>query len=1007
MGCPDENTLVAFASGSLSMADASLVDEHLDTCPTCFALVAELARTAPEEAEPTRLVPIQTEEPAPTPAPPPDKPAAEPPPPSQLGRHTLLHRIGADAVGVIYVAHDRELDRRVALKLIGTSRDPGDADERARIIREARALARLRHPNVVEVHDGGEIDDRLYVSMALVDGEPLDRWLLRPGKSWLDRLAMFLQAGRGLAAAHALGIVHRDFRPANAIVDLEGRVRVTDFGFARATAALQDDAPTVVRATPVDPSSLHSLHHPVTRSGFVLGTPAYMAPEQFEGRGDARIDQYAFCVALYEALYRRRPFEANDPQTLRAQVLAGAVPSIPTTSEVPGWLGAIVVRGLHRDPDRRFPDMPTLLAAIEGGLERRRKRRIGVLVGTGAVAAIVLGTGIAAAVGRDPCPRAEERLRDVWDAPRREAAATAMRGSGLSYADQAWTRTARRLDARALAWAQLHEAACAEARDRDRAEAGDDPRRRCLDRRLVELRAVTQMLGESDVRVVERAHALVDEWPDVQSCGEAIAEDDAEALELQPTVAMARALVLAGRLDEAAPSIDRIVHGARGRALQAEGTRLLGALELARGRPGAAADAVVRAMTAAVASGDPDALAESALMHGRACLELGRIEQGLQSIALGRAALERLGPRPRLEAELLVVEGALQGAAGRYPAARTVLQRALEVADDDLVRAAAFERFGLVALASGDAIVAEQSLARALGLRETELGGQHPEVARTLDALADAAALAGRDADALQLASRALSIRESSLDPKDVRLADALDRVGRSATRVGRREDALAVHRRALALRQQALGEADPAVIRSHIEVGRAQAGLGHPREAQSELRRAVELGTRALGGEHVDVVAARDELARVHQLERAWGPAIVEIEQVLAIRRKTLGERSPQVAVALVRLAELRRGEGRRDLARSTAQQALQWLAPADDPDAFVRAQLLLAELAWHDGDESRARVAAQAAVMGLQPIGAKGQRALADATAWLEAHRPRDGDDPVVVDEPGAPAG
>ncbi len=912
MACPDENTLVAFASGSLSMADASLVDEHLDTCPTCFALVAELARTAPEDAEPTRLVPIQAE---PEPADPsgtqtvvvalkqPPPPPPEPPPPSQIGRHTLLHRIGADAIGVIYIAHDRELDRRVALKLIGTPKNPSDADERARIVREARLLVTLRHPNVVEVYDAGEHEDQLYVATELVEGEPLDRWMLRPRKSWLDRLGMFVQAGHGLAAAHAAGIVHRDFRPANVIVDLEGRVRVTDFGFARPLPTPQEDK-TVIAPPPPDPSSLHSIHQPVARSGILVGTPAYMAPETYEGRGDARVDQYAFCIALYEALYRRRPFDANDPETLRLMVSAGAISPIPTTTEVPSWLGGIVMRGLSRAPDRRFPDMFALLAAIDFGLARRRKRRVAALAGVAALAAVGLVAGVATAFRREPCVAAEERLKGVWDAPRRAAAAEAVRASGLPYADQSWSNASRLLDARALAWAQLHEQVCTDARDRGTAIV-EDPRSACLERRLIELRAMADVLVKADTRAVERAYRVAGEWPAVRTCAEAgeAAARDMPISDVHTAIAHAHVLTLAGRLDDAAPLVDRVRTGATRRSLQGEGALLAGELELARGRTSAAADAFGDAMTAAVAADDARALATAAIEHARTCFALDQIDRGLHSVALGRAAIERLGPQRELEADLFAIDGRLQLAAGRIDEGRTASQRALDLAEDELAKADALDGLALAATAAGDADGAEQALQRALAIRETELGKQHPESARTLAAWSAAATAAGRDAQALDLAARALAIDEL------------------------------------------VLGVEDPRTIATRVIVGRTHEQLGHHRDALAELRRVVEIGTRVLGADHATVVDAREELARVHQAERAWGAALVEIEQVLAIRRRTLGDRDPRVGLALVRLAEIRRGEGRRDLARVAAAQALALLAPASHPDAVHRAQAMLGE--------------------------------------------------------------
>ena len=419
----------------------------------------------------------------------------------------------------------------------------------------------------------------------------------------------------------------------------------------------------------------------------VLGTPAYMAPEMYEGRGDARADQFAFCVALYEALYRRRAFEANDPMTLRTLVLSGAVSPIPTTTEVPGWLGTIVMRGLSREPERRFPDMFALLSAIELGLQRRHKRRIGALAGIAALACVGLVAGIAAAFGREPCVSADDRLRGIWDASRRSSAGESVRATGLPYADASWSSAVRKIDARALAWAQLHAEVCADVRDRGRAEMPADPRAVCLDRRLVEMREVTNLFVDADARAVERASALVDDWPPVQACAQATDTDAADDLEAHGVIARARALLLAGRIEDAAPLVAGVVEHARQRAVQAQAAQLLGRLELGRGQATPALDAFAQAMAAAVAAGDARALASAAKEHARTCLELGRFEQGLQSVALGRAAIERVGARPRLEAELLLVEGALLIGAGRIELGRATLQRALEDASDDGMRA--------------------------------------------------------------------------------------------------------------------------------------------------------------------------------------------------------------------------------------------------------------------------------------------------------------------------------
>jgi tetratricopeptide (TPR) repeat protein len=438
--------------------------------------------------------------------------------------------------------------------------------------------------------------------------------------------------------------------------------------------------------------------------------------------------------------------------------------------------------------------------------------------------------------------------------------------------------------------------------------------------------------------------------------------NDTDPIELRVALAKARALVLAGRTDDAAPLVEAVLVRAR-RPVEAEAAHVLGELELARGRPQQALDALGRAMAAAVAVGDSRVLAAAAIDHARACLELRRFDQGLQSIALGRGALERLGAREELDAELLAIEGALQVAAGVGEAGRATLRRAAEIAADDATRAAALDRLATASVAIGDLDGAEQTLQRAVALREAALGARHPEVALTLDAWSDVAFASGRAAQALDLGVRALAILEEVLGPEDAR------------------------------------------VIATRVDVGRARGVLGHHREALDELRRAVEVGTRALGPSHATVVEGRAELARVHQAERAWGPALVEIEQVLALRRGTLGDRHPLVAGALVRLAEIRRGEGRRDLARTAAEQALAMLGPADDPGAFAGAHLVLVDLAWQGGDATRARALANQGAATLLSIGPRGQRGAAELQGWIEAHRAREPVPPVVVPAPGAP--
>ncbi len=279
-----------------------------------------------------------------------------------IGRYTLAGVLGSGGMGVVYRAFDPRLGRPVALKVVR----PGvNAEEsRPRLLREAQAMAKLAHPNVIAVHDAGVVGDEVFVAMELVDGENLARWLEAP-RSWREVIAMFTQAARGLAAAHAAGLVHRDFKPLNVLVGKDGRVRVLDFGLARPIEAPHE-------AIDVGHSDTAPLS--LTRTGAIVGTPLYMAPEQHAGgTTDARTDQFAFCVALYHALFGVYPFAGASLPELMISVMEGIV-EVPARRRVPGWLTRVVVRGLAVRPDARFASMEALLAELDTG--RRRSGRV-------------------------------------------------------------------------------------------------------------------------------------------------------------------------------------------------------------------------------------------------------------------------------------------------------------------------------------------------------------------------------------------------------------------------------------------------------------------------------------------------------------------------------------------------------------------------------------------------------------------------------------------------------
>ncbi|HTJ47784.1 MAG TPA: protein kinase [Kofleriaceae bacterium] len=338
-----------------------------------------------------------------------------------LGRYVLRGIVGAGGMGVVWSAHDRDLDRTIALKVLRGEAGPVP---RARLLREARAMARLKHPNVLTVYEVGSVDDRDFIAMELVDGESLDRWLERePARAQV--IDALLASGRGLAAAHAAGLVHRDFKPHNVLRDRDGRVLVTDFGLARAhdpgatperaetipatpragsdTMTMTDDSQVVApifAGPPVDDASI--LDSPLTEAGAVVGTPAYMAPEQFAGATpDPRTDQFAFCVTAWEMLTGARPYRGADVDAIRDAAGSGVRRG---GERLPSKVRPILERGLDPDPAKRWPDMQSLLEVLERALRPRSRARVWLAVAPIAIAAIAVTIAIAIAGGGSSSP---------------------------------------------------------------------------------------------------------------------------------------------------------------------------------------------------------------------------------------------------------------------------------------------------------------------------------------------------------------------------------------------------------------------------------------------------------------------------------------------------------------------------------------------------------------------------------------------------------------------------
>ena len=360
--CLDENAIAELVSGGLSGAALARVEAHLARCGACRTTVAHAAKAVESgiAVGPSTSTPDAEREDVPLPR------------GARVGRYEVRECVGVGAMGTVYAAHDPALDRKIALKLIRAK--VAGPDLEARLLREAKAMARLSHPEVIAVHDAGRDGDRLFIAMEFVEGGTLREWLHAAPRTSREILTAYQRAGRGLAQAHAAGIVHRDFKPDNVLVGSDGRVRVTDFGLARAArseerveAGASEDVAAEDDAAMLDAN--------LTRTGTLVGTPVYMAPEQLAGRlADVRSDVYSFSVALYEALYGERPFAGR---TLKDLVHAKNVNDVRTpkaSSKISHRLRRALLVGLRARPEDRYASMDELLAALERATHPPRAR---------------------------------------------------------------------------------------------------------------------------------------------------------------------------------------------------------------------------------------------------------------------------------------------------------------------------------------------------------------------------------------------------------------------------------------------------------------------------------------------------------------------------------------------------------------------------------------------------------------------------------------------------------
>ncbi len=662
---------------------------------------------------------------------------------TKFGRYVIDRRLGAGGMGVVYQAEDPDLGRTVAIKIL--HRDLSDRD-RERLQREAIALARLSHPNVVQVYEIGRFEDRMFIAMEFVRGRTFDRWHDR-GRGWRECVRVYAQAARGLAAAHAAGLVHRDFKPSNCILGDDGRVRVLDFGLA-----LEADRRTRSTATGVDEerSTLASLpsvsKSRLTVTGSVVGTLGYMAPEQFSGKIiDAASDQFSFCVSLYEALYGERPYLGGSAATLTASMLLGILRSGGTERRIPRTLRQIVVRGLHLDVEQRWPSMDALTSELSKLLEPWR-RRTSVLLGVGVLAG--LGGGVLAMMGNDdaPCTDPEAALGDAWDAGDRERLRESFgRLRPLGGADL-HRRVEGVLDAYAENWMALHEQSCrATFVDRSRSTRSFEHQMLCLERRRSRLRAASDELLDAVSReqLVHRAIAPF-RLPSIDSCSGADLDverglppgDESERRRLAGLRQEIEEVVTIhdigdyGRGLELSDEALARVEGLGPQTLLAEILEIRGRLLLGAKREGEAGAAFERAIRVGAASKNDRAVAAAWSLLIFAKAQQDELDEGLLLELPARAAADRLGD-DIIRSWLLNSLGYLYSKRDEHEAALEFLRSSQELkisalGPDHVDVGISWLNLGNALMGTPSNEQAEQSFTRAREIFSATIGPAHP-----------------------------------------------------------------------------------------------------------------------------------------------------------------------------------------------------------------------------------------------------------------------------------------
>ena len=892
MGCLADQEIADFVAGRTPAAGMQLVDSHIADCPTCFELVA--CNVKAQQV---------------------DHPVTSPSigPGDSVGRYVVLDVAGRGAMGVVYAAYDPKLDRRVALKIVA-GHSGGSSDSTKRVFREAQALAKLNHTNVIGVYDVGNVGNGVFIAMEFVSGNTLGQWIEQESPSEPDILRVFADAGRGLQAAHEAGLVHRDFKPDNVLIDRNGRAIVTDFGLVRAVGTHQVADSVLPSAVGLD----------LTHTGAIVGTPAYMSPEQHTGRTlDARSDQFCFCVTLYEALTGRRPFEGASLTQLRDAVLEGRVEEAPA---LPPEIRAVLTRGLSVDPDSRYPSMGELLSDLTPPATSSRRMWFGLAAAMVLLAALVMYTRAGATGVVDHCPLATGEVAQVWNADAKAHVRSTLTSMSHSAEADAAARVVRTIDRYVASWLESHHDTCTATHERNtQSEHLLDVRMACLSDRLRSVQAYVQALAQADDQAFDKAIRAAHKLPDVRECAhtrdlldgaEAPLSDEQRAAlsDARAQLRLAKSQLDLGQYATGRATANASIERAQAlgdRRLQAQGLLLLGRMQQSDDAPREAEKTLGRAIEHAVAVADKVLMARIWITLSNVVgTRLEQHDRGLVYNRLAASAIASLGGRARLEGERLVPLGTILQLQGRYAEAAVTTKQAMDTLTEELGTdhphvAVALMLMGNIALRRSQHSDAVTYFERCHEILEMQYGPTHPHVgvaqARVGEALRNQGKLSEAD-DRLQTAYDVLMAARGSKNRH--RLGSTLTSWGGVRTAMGDVAGALSKYEQSLAIYSELFGD-------DHPQTGISRLNLAEFLRQQGKFERARELNETTLehyvarlGEDHIKVSWVNNNLAVVLNDLGHYREAQKRALRALRIRERIHGPNSTRLCSSLLTLA-------------------------------------------------------------------------------------------------------